>query len=134
MIKMSATSRSDSNLLLETTAPASIKKSAIKHKDYNYNDLFAKFPIHLIMSEKVRLTCVLYENHYFIGKELKELDDIETYIKPLKMVPANFSSKTVDYFTQITCLHKKLTWVIKRIDDDFCKAFKETYTTKSQLK
>jgi hypothetical protein len=107
---------------------------SVKHKDYNYNDFFQKFPPHLSMSEKVRLTCELYENNYFIGKELKELDDIEPYIKPLKAVSASFSSKTVDYFTQITCLHKKLSWVMERIDEEFCKTFKETYTTKTQLK
>ena len=59
----------------ETNTQASDKMLSVKHKDYNYNDFFQKFPPHLSMSEKVRLTCELYENNYFIGKELKELDD-----------------------------------------------------------
>jgi hypothetical protein len=134
IIKMSANTSSNLELLSEKNTQTINKKSTVKHKDFNYNDFFQKIPAHLSMSEKVRLTCELYENNYFIGKELKELDDIEAYIKPLKAVPANFSSKTVDYFTQVTCLHKKLSWVMKRIDDDFCKNFKDTFTTKTQLK
>ena len=86
-----------------------------------YDDHFRPFNHKISIKDKIKFLCLQESNNYFIGQPISSLEQIESNIKPIKMVPEDFR-KTNKWKCQ---MNKKLNFVWKNIDESFCKDFKE---------
>ena len=95
-----------------------MQASAVSRETY-----FRKFPKELTITEKIKYTVELYNNNYFIDRDVRELDYIDEHIRPMQTVPRTYLREFKDQVAK----NKKLSWVFARMDSPFAEEFKQQY-------
>ena len=90
----------------------------------SFSFYFNELPGHLSIRDKIKLKCDLYDNNFFIGKKLEDIEShISPFINPRRVVPLEINC--LKSFKQLKSENKIFAFCLENINAPFCQVFKE---------